>query len=60
MAKPTSFDVTDTFTLPNAVSCGVPGSFKKLKTELPPMVCPISNEEINIDDIRNTIRKRLS
>lgn len=60
MAKPTSFDVTDTLTVPNAVSCGVPGSFKKLNTELPPIVCPERHEEINANDIRMIIRKRLS
>jgi hypothetical protein len=37
-AKPTSLDVTDTFTPPKAVSCVVLGSFKKLNTELPPIV----------------------
>jgi hypothetical protein len=39
-AMPTSFDVWDTFTPPSPVNCGVFGSFRKLKTELPPRVCP--------------------
>ena len=32
---------------PNAVSCGVLGSFKKLNTELPPIVC-----EHNVDEVK--------
>jgi hypothetical protein len=39
-AIPTSFEVWETFTPPRPVNCGVFGSFKKLKTELPPSVCP--------------------
>ena len=38
-ASPISFEICEVFTPPNAVSCGVAGSFKKLKTVLPPIVC---------------------
>jgi len=41
-AIPTSFDVWDTFTPPRPVNCGVFGSFRKLKTEFPPRVCPFT------------------
>jgi len=59
-AKPTSFDVTDTFTPPKAVSCGVWGSFKKLNTELPPIVCASKDEERRTDSIIMIRRKELS
>jgi hypothetical protein len=59
-AKPTSFEVTDTFTPPKAVSCGVWGSFKKLNTELPPIVCANRDEEIRADNISMIRRRELS
>jgi hypothetical protein len=37
-ARPTSFEVWETFTPPKAVNCGVLGSLRKLNTELPPRV----------------------
>src|SRR5262245_6140796 len=42
-AMPTSFDVWETLTPPRPVNCGVFGSFRKLKTELPPRVCPCTS-----------------
>ena len=59
-AKPTSLDVTDTFTPPKAVSCVVFGSFKKLNTELPPIVCANRDEENRKDNIKMVKRKELS
>ena len=59
-ASPTSFDVTETFVPPNAVSSGVWGSFRKLKTELPPMVCANRDDEMRTDNIIMTGRKELS
>src|SRR4051812_34228669 len=37
--RPMSLLMLEMFTPPRAVSCGVLGSFKKLNTELPPIVC---------------------
>ena len=58
-ASPTSADVTETFVPPKAVSCGVFGSFKKLKTELPPMVWANSKGENKTDNIAMISRKGL-
>jgi hypothetical protein len=59
-ARPTSFDGTETFIPPKAVSWGVWGSFKKLNTELPPIVCANRDEERRTDNIIIIRRKELS
>ena len=55
-----SFEGTETFIPPKAVSCGVLGSFKKLNTELPPIVCAYRAEENKTDNIKMIGRKGLS
>ena len=56
-AMPTSVVGWDTFTPPRAVSCGVFGTFRKLKTELPPKACAFAKMEMERANMSDGIRK---
>src|SRR5258706_15346719 len=55
-ARPTSLDTCETFTPPRADNCGVPGTLRKLKTELPLRVWAANCKETIEMIIRTHIR----
>jgi hypothetical protein len=50
--NPTSLEICEVLMPPSAVSWGVAGSFRKLKTEFPPRVWPFRKEAKSTNVIR--------